>query len=186
MTTTTALIIIAAVIVVAILAWYFLRQRRTQTLRSRFGPEYDHAVRELGARSKAEDALLARQKRMEKIHIHPLSAEERDRFADEWHDVQSRFVDDPPGSIRAADLLVTQVMTARGYPMSDFDHRAEDLSVDHPQVVRNYRAAHAIALRHDKGEASTEDLRKGLVYYRDLFDELLGVHAVSGAREERR
>jgi hypothetical protein len=179
MTTTTAVILIVGIAVVAILAWYFLRQQRTTTLRRRFGPEYDHAVRELGGQNKAEDALVARQKRMEKIHIHPLSHEERDRFADEWHDVQSRFVDDPPGSIQRADRLVNQVMLTRGYPMSEFERRAEDVSVSHPHVVRNYRAAHAIAVKHDRGEASTEDLRKALVYYRDLFDELLGVQTAS-------
>ncbi len=186
MDTTTAVIIIVAVIVVALVAWFLFRQRRSQELRRKFGPEYDHAVREFGARSKAEGALAARQKRMERIHIHSLSPEERDRFADEWHSVQSRFVDDPPGSIQEADRLVNQVMQARGYPMAEFERRAEDLSVEHPHVVRNYRAAHAIALRRDKGEASTEDLRKALVYYRDLFDELLGVHAHAGPREVRR
>ena len=131
-------------------------------------------MREFGNRPKAEDALAARQKRMEKIQVHPLSHEERDRFADQWHDIQARFVDDPPGSIEQADRLVCDVMKARGYPMSEFEHRAEDLSVDHPHVVRNYRAAHQIAMRHEQGQASTEDLRQGLVYYRDLFDELVG------------
>ena len=186
MDTTTAVILILAVVVVAILAWLLYRERRSRSLRTRFGPEYEHAIREFGGRSKAEDALLARQKRMEKIRIRPLPAEERDRFADRWHDVQSRFVDDPPGSIQEADQLVNQLMLARGYPMSDFEVRAEDLSVEYPHVVRNYRAAHAIALKRDKGEASTEDLRKALVYYRDLFDELLGVHAAVGPREVRR
>ena len=125
------------------------------------------------------------KKMMEKFHIHPLSAHERERFGDQWHDVQSQFVDNPAGSIQNADHLVCDVMIARGYPMSDFDHRADDLSVDHPQVVQNFRAAHAIAMRHETGQASTEDLRKALVYYRDLFDELLEAHA-TGAREVRR
>ncbi len=186
MDTTTAVVIIVAVVVVAILAWFLLRQRRSLTLRRRFGPEYEHAIREFGGRSKAEDALLARQKRMERIRIHSLSNDDRDRFAEEWHGVQSRFVDDPPGSIQQADRLVNQVMRARGYPMTEFDRRAEDLSVEYPHVVRNYRAAHAIALRHEKGEASTEDLRKALVYYRDLFEELLGAHATVGPKEVRK
>jgi hypothetical protein len=170
---------------VAAVAWYVLRQQRSKKLRSHFGPEYDHAVREFGDRPKAEDALQARQKRMEKIHVHPLAAQEKERFANQWHNVQLQFVDNPSGSIHEADRLVCDVMRARGYPMSDFDHRAEDLSVDHPQVVRNFRAAHDIALRHEKGEASTEDLRKALVYYRDLFDELLEAH-MAGPREVRR
>jgi hypothetical protein len=186
MDTITAVIIVVAVIVVALVAWFLFRQRRTQSLRRKFGPEYDHAVREFGGREKAEDALAAREKRMERIHIHSLSPGERDRFAEEWHNVQARFVDDPPRSIQDADRLVNQVMGARGYPMAEFDRRAEDLSVEYPHVIRNYRAAHAIALRREKGEASTEDLRKALVYYRDLFDELLGVHAHVGPREVRR
>jgi len=185
MTTTSLIILSVAVIVVAAVAWYLFRQRRSKKLRSHFGPEYDQAVRKFGDRPKAEDALLARQKRMEKIRVHPLSAHERERFAGQWHDVQSQFVDNPTGSIHEADRLVCDVMMARGYPMSDFEHRTEDLSVDHPQVVRNFRAAHAIALRHEKGEASTEDLRKALVYYRELFDELLEAHT-TGAREIRR
>jgi hypothetical protein len=185
-TTTTLIIIVGVLIVAAILAWHFLQERRSKTLRRRFGPEYERAVHEHGNQHKAEQALVARQKRMEKIHIHTLSPQDRDRFADEWHEVQSRFVDDPPGSIRDADRLVTEVMRARGYPMGEFEQRAEDLSVDHPQVVRNYRAARAIAIRRDKGEASTEDLRVALVYYRELFEDLLGVHETVGATRERR
>ena len=185
MTATGIALIIIAVIVVAILAWYLMRERRTSRLRSRFGPEYEYAMREFGNRPKAEDALAAREKRMEKIHVHPLSNEDRDRFSDQWHDVQARFVDDPAASITEADRLVCDVMKARGYPMSEFEHRAEDLSVDHPHVVRNYRAAHDIAMRREQGQASTEDLRQGLVYYRDLFDELLEAQ-VAGHREQRR
>ncbi len=182
--TTAVILVIVAIIIIAALAWYFLRQRRSHALRSRFGPEYDHAVHEYGGQPQAEEALLARQRRMEKIHIRPLPAEDRQRFAEQWHHVQGKFVDDPPGSIRQADELVCDLMRARGYPMSDFDHRAEDLSVDHPAVVRNYRAGHAIALRHERGEAGTEDLRQALVYYRDLFDELLEAHpaGIKGSR----
>ena len=147
--------------------------------------DYDHAVRQYGGQTQAEEALAARQRRMEKIRVHALSRQERERFGEQWHNVQARFVDDPPTSIRDADRLVVEAMQARGYPMADFEHRAEDVSVDHPKVVRNYRAAHAIALRHERGEASTEDLRQALVYYRDLFDELLEAHT-AGAREVRR
>src|SRR4051812_19144224 len=185
MTTTGIVLIIIAVIAIGALAWYLMRERRTKELRSRFGPEYEFAVREFGNRPKAEDALAARQKRMEKLNVHPLSREERDRFADQWHEVQARFVDNPSGSIEDADRLVCDVMKARGYPMSEFEHRAEDLSVDHPHVVRNYRAAHDIAMRREQGQASTEDLRQGLVYYRDLFDELLEAQ-VAGRKEYRR
>jgi len=177
-TATVVVIIIVAAIVVAALAWYFLRQRRSQHLRSHFGPEYEHAVRQYGGRTQAEEALAARQKRMERFHIHPLSAHERERFENQWHDVQARFVDDPAGSIQDADRLVGDLMVARGYPMTEFEHRVEDISVDHPHVVKNYRVAHEIALRHERGEAATEDLRRAVVCYRELFDELLERHPV--------
>jgi hypothetical protein len=185
MTTTGIVLLIAALIVIAVFAWYILREQRSRRLRSRFGPEYDDVLRRYGDRPRAEEALAGREKRMEKIHIRSLSHEEHDRFSEQWHIVQARFVDDPPGSIHDADQLVCEVMRSRGYPMSDFNHRADDLSVDHPLVVRNYRLAHQIAESHDKGEASTEELRQALVYYRDLFDDLLEAH-VSGHRETRR
>jgi hypothetical protein len=184
MTTTGIVILIVGVIIIAGLAWYLFREQRTKNLRRRFGPEYDHALHEYGTQPKAEQALEARQRRREKLQIHPIPAHERDRFAEDWHNVQARFVDDPATSIRDADHLVMEVMRARGYPVADFEHRAEDLSVDHPQVVRNYRAAHAIALRRESGQASTEDLRQALVYYRDLFDELLEAHT-TGLRGNR-
>jgi len=182
MTTTGIVILIVGVIILAGLAFFLYRERRTKTLRQHFGPEYDHALHEYGSQPKAEQALEARQRRREKLHIQPLPLHEREQFSDRWHDVQNRFVDDPSTSIRQADELVMQVMKARGYPVADFDHRAEDLSVDHPGVVRNYRAAHLIAMRHEKGDASTEDLRQALVYYRDLFDDLLEAHTTTGAR----
>jgi hypothetical protein len=185
MTETGIVLIVVAVAVIAVLGWYLVRERRSKRLRSRFGPEYDHAMREFGSRPRAEDALAKREKRVEKIQVRPLSHEDHVRFSDQWHDVQAHFVDDPAVSIQEADRLVLQVMRARGYPMTEFEHRAEDLSVDHPHVVRNYRAAHDIALRHEKGQASTEDLRKALVYYRDLFDELLEAR-MAGQREHRR
>jgi hypothetical protein len=185
MTATGIVLIVIAVAVIAVLGWYLGRERRSKQLRSRFGPEYEFAMREFGNRNQAEDALSTRQRRMEKVHIRPLSHEEQDRFGSEWHDVQSRFVDDPPGAIDDADRLVCEVMTTRGYPMSQFDHRAEDLSVDHPHVVRNYRAAHEIAHRQEHGGVGTEDLRQAFVYYRDLFDELLEAR-VAGHKEQRR
>ena len=178
MTTTTVLIVvlIVAVVVIAALAWILFRKQRTRKLRSHFGPEYDRAFRQYGESAKAEEALTARQKRMEKVNIHPLTDNERDRFAELWHSAQSRFVDDPAGSIREADRLVADVMTARGYPMAEFERRADDISVDYPYVVSNYRMAHDIALSDQNGKASTEDLRKAMVCYRKLFEELLEGH----------
>ena len=173
MTTATALIVVGILIVVAAAAWYFSLQHRSTRLRTRFGPEYDRAMQDYGSRTKAEEALVARERRREKLNIRSLTPGQRERFAGQWHDVQSRFVDDPAGSIHDADRLVMDVMKTRGYPMAEFDHRAEDLSVDYPHVVRNYRQAHDIAMRHEQGQANTEDLRKAMVHYRELFDELL-------------
>jgi hypothetical protein len=185
MNTATALILIGVLIVVAIGVWYFLMERRSRGLRTRFGPEYERAVHDYGDRSRAENALLERQRRREKIEVHSLTPAQREKFYDQWRQVQARFVDDPAGSIQEADQVVCDVMKTRGYPMSEFESRAEDLSVDYPHVVRNYRLAHDIAMRHEKGQATTEDLRKALVYYRDLFDELLEAH-VAGTHEVRR
>ena len=182
MTTTTAFLLVAVLVVAAVAAWYFLRERRSKELRSHFGPEYDRAIQEFGNRDRGENALVARQKRVEKLDIHSIPPAERDRFADDWRRVQSHFVDDPAESIHQADTLVCDLMRARGYPMSEFDHRADDLSVHYPHVVRNYRAAHQIALRQQSGQGDTEDLRKALVYYRNLFDELLEAHVAGDRR----
>src|SRR5437588_3438321 len=135
MTTTEAVVLIVGLIVIAVLAVYLIRERRSKRLRSQFGPEYEHAVREYGDRSKAETALRKRTDRVEHFKIRPLSPQERDDFAARWHSLQSRFVDDPAGSIKDADSLVNELMKEKGYPMTNFEHRAEDLSVDHPQVV---------------------------------------------------
>lgn len=169
------IIILVAVIVLAaaiLIAWYTSRKRRTETLQKRFGPEYERAVREVGP-NRAEAALLEREARMKKITLRELSADERERFASEWRIVQGRFVDAPQDAVAAADQLVDRVMLARGYPVTDFEQRAADISVDHPRVVDNYRAARVIAQRQRRGEASTEDLRKAVLYYRSLFEELL-------------
>jgi cell division protein FtsL len=184
MSTTLLIILIGLVVIAAIVAWAFLQKRRTTTLRSRFGPEYEHAVREYGTRTSAERALEKRAERIEKYRIRPLNEQEHDRFVEEWRRTQSHFVDDPPLAIREADHLVAEVMSLRGYPMADFERRAEDLSVDHPNVIRNYRAAHGLAVSQEEGRANTEDLRKAMVHYRELFDELLEAQP-SGFRERR-
>jgi len=171
----TTLIIVAVVIIAILVAavwWYSMRQRSAK-LQERFGPEYERTVAERGDTRKAEDELTDRQKRVSKLEIKPLAADERRRFNDEWRAVQARFVDDPSAAVRDADTLVGRVMEARGYPVGDFEQRAADVSVDHPMVLEHYRAAHAVALRHAQGQASTEDLRQAMVNYRALFDELL-------------
>src|SRR5579883_1770448 len=136
MSTTVIVVIVVAVIIIAAAAWLGYRQQRTKRLRQQFGPEYTHAVRQFGSETKAQDALAARARRMEKIEVRPLSREAHDRFLERWETVQRGFVDDPSGAIQQADTLVTEVMDVRGYPMADFEHRAEDISVDHPHVVQ--------------------------------------------------
>jgi hypothetical protein len=166
--------VVAAVIVIAILIFTSVRKRHSQKLRERFGPEYDRVVKEEGDVRKGEKVLEFRQKHREKFKVRPLSPADRSSFSYRWNELQPQFVDDPRGAVTLAEALVTDLMQARGYPISDFEQRAADISVDHPQVVENYRAAHDIALRHGRGQASTEDLRKAMVHYRALFEELLG------------
>jgi hypothetical protein len=184
MSTTSLIILIGVILIAAIAVWGFLLKQRSTRLRSRFGPEYESAIHEYGDRSRAERALEKRAERTENYHIRSLSKEEQQRFSEEWRSAQARFVDDPPLAIHDADHLVCEVMKLRGYPMADFDRRTEDLSVDHPGVVRTYRAAHAVALTQEDGRATTEDLRRAMVYYRELFDELLEIHP-AGITERR-
>jgi hypothetical protein len=175
MSPTSIVILVVAVLVIAGIAFMILRSRQRERLREHFGSEYDHQVEAAGgSKAKAEAELLKREKRVHQLEIKPLPPRERDRFADEWQQVQARFVDDPERSIALADALVAEVMSARGYPVQDFEQRAADISVEHPKVVENYRAAHEIAVRHSHGKAGTEDLRAALLGYRSLFDELLG------------
>jgi hypothetical protein len=164
---------VALIVVGAVLGFVIRRQQRRKALRQRFGPEYDRVLQKEGNVRRAEGVLEWREKRREQFAIRPLSASARADFADRWKSVQSLFVDDPRRAITEADLLLNEVMHARGYPTVDFEQRAADLSVDHPVLVENYRRAHEIALRHGQGRAGTEDLRKALIHYRSLFDELL-------------
>lgn len=173
------LIILGVAIVIAVAAlagWFYYLRQRTSKLRRQYGPEYGRALDQHGSQAKAETELLKRAKRVEKFHIVPLTPPEAARFTDAWKALQLRFVDNPKGAVGEADRLVRELMTKRGYPMSDFEQRAEDLSVDHPAVVANYRAAHAIAGQDARGQADTEALRKAVVHYRALFAELLEVH----------
>jgi hypothetical protein len=177
----TNLIVLAAmaILIIAVLAWMYVRKSRSTTanLQKKFGSEYDRAVLVHGAGRKAESKLEDREKRVEKLNIRDLDPMEHERFSKRWEAVQSRFVDSPKGAVTEADDLVSSVMKARGYPMSDFDQRAADISVDHPHVVENYRSAHEIALRVGKDAATTEDLRTAMIHYRSLFEELVQVPA---------
>jgi hypothetical protein len=167
-------IVVAAVVFVALLlmSWFAARKRRTETLQRRFGTEYDRTVRELGS-THAESILAEREKRIDQLSLRQLSFEQCERFRTEWRLVQARFVDAPEQALVAADRMIDRLMIARGYPAADFDQRAADISVDHPVAVDHYRAARLIALRQRAGQASTEDLRRAVLYYRSLFDELL-------------
>lgn len=170
-------IIIAVVVMLAvgIGIWLFARKRRTEGLRTQFGSaEYSRTLKEGGSRQKAEAALDKRAERVESFHIRPLSASDRARFVESWGRVQARFVDGPGSAITDADQLIGDVMSTRGYPVSDFEQRVADVSVDHPLVVENYRVAHQSALRQYQGKASTEDLRQAMIHFRTLFEELVG------------
>lgn len=177
--------VVAALLIGAAAAWYFLFYRRRTHLRERFGPEYERAVVDIGDRRQAERELERREERVRSLDIRPLAPEQRARFADRWRRVQAQFVDSPTEAIRDADRLVMEAMEARGYPVGDFEQRAADVSVDHPRVVENYRAARDIALRSSRGEASTEDLRQAMVHYRALFEDLLETHERMEVKIER-
>lgn len=179
-------IAIVALVVIGVLVWFAMNKQRSGQLREVFGPEYDRTVEESEDRRAAESELLERRKRVEEFDIRPLDPAERTRFASRWIAVQSRFVDDPKSALGEADELVTEVMSERGYPMNDFDQRAADVSVDHPRVVEDYRAAHGISERVGSNDATTEDMRQALVHYRALFSELLEERETSDVKEETR
>lgn len=165
-------ILVVVVLVIAIGIWLFVSRRRTDHLRDRFGEEYDRTLDDAGDRTAAERALEEREKRVDGLDIRPLTAEERARYAEEWRDVKSVFVDSPVEAVLHADRMLANMMKTVGYPMADFDHRYEDLTVDHPDVARHYREGHAIAERHGAGAATTEDMRQAMKHYEALYDHL--------------
>lgn len=164
---------VVLLIVVAVTLYVRKRKKTTAELRDRFGTEYELAVRQHGSERKAEAKLVDREARVEMLRIRDLDQTERERYSAQWQVVQSRFVDYPKGAVTEADELVCSLMQTRGYPVSDFEQRAADISVDHPRVVENYRSAHNIALRLGSGEASTEELRTAMIHYRSLFEDLV-------------
>lgn len=175
-------IAVVAVIIVAAILFFAMRKQRSARLRSRFGPEYERTVEDVGDRHKAEHELHAREKRVSRFEIRPLSVSERDHFISTWHVIQAEFVDQPRDALAKADDLLTEVMRARGYPTEDFEQRSADLSVDHPSVVQHYRAGREIAVRHRRGDAGTEDLRQAMIHFRALFDELIADDAADARR----
>lgn len=164
----------AIIIIIAVIAFIALQRKkaRTAALRRKFGPEYDWALRKHGTRGEA--VLLAREKRADQIRLRDLDPGERARFMERWKTVQAGFVDSPKGALTEAESLVGSLLDARGYPAGDFEQRTGDISLMHPRVTQNYRAAHATGLRLRKGEAvNTEDMRAAMIHYRSLFDELM-------------
>jgi hypothetical protein len=168
-------LVIAALVVAAVVVWLVVRTARTRELQRDFGSEYDRTIARAEDRGLAESDLRERRDRVSALEVRPLSRADHDRFASEWTKVQAEFVDAPSEAVTEADELIQQVMASRGYPVEDFDRRAADISVSHPEVVENYRSAHSIAVKESResGDGNTEALRKAMVYYRSLFDELL-------------
>jgi hypothetical protein len=164
-------VVLAAIVIVAVLA---VRQSRTRKLKRTFGPEYDRTVRDAASHADAEAELESRRDRREQFNIRPLSPDSAARYDTRWREVQAQFVDAPETCLREADILVVEVMRDRGYPIEEFNQRAADISVDHPHVVENYRAAHEVSSRKDRDSVTTDDRRFALQHYRDLFMELLG------------
>jgi len=170
-------------IIATIVAWLSLRKSRTEKLRTQFGgAEYDRTLKEDGNRRHAEAGLQERNERVESLPIQPLAPGDRARFVASWQRIQARFVDGPGGAVTEADQLLGDVMSTRGYPVSDFDQRAADISVAHPLVLQNYRTAHEIAARQAQGLANTEDLRQAMIHYRTLFEELVGQAELAQAK----
>jgi len=169
-------IVVAVVVVVALIAvgsMLLARRRKSKKLQEDFGPEYERELEQKGDRKEAEASLQQRRDQRKELDIRPLDPQARDRYADSWRHTQARFVDEPEAAVRESDQLVNEVMRERGYPVQDFEGGADSVSVDHPELASNYRSAHEISQRNERGEATTEDLRQALVHYRSLFEELL-------------
>ncbi|WP_369634502.1 hypothetical protein [Nocardia sp. JMUB6875] len=167
-------IIIAVVVVVLLIVMAALRPRtRSKRLRERFGPEYDRTVQEAQNRKVAEQELTEREKRHDQLELRELSPDEKHRYEAAWTHIQEQFIDDPSGALDAADRLVNQAMTDRGYPRDSYDQQLADLSVEHARPLGRYRSAHDIAARAERGAVSTEDMRTAIVHYRELFADLL-------------
>jgi uncharacterized protein YneF (UPF0154 family) len=171
-------VVLVLVIIGAILGLVLARRRRSERLHDQLGPEYDRTVQAMGGEKKAQTELEERRKHVEALDIRPLSLSERERYLADWTAVQSKFVDEPGQAIVDADRLIMQVMQTRAYPVSDFEQRAADISVNYPALVSNYRAAREFAVKNEQQQANTEELRQAMIHYRSLFEELLGTEPV--------
>jgi type II secretory pathway component PulK len=169
-------ILVLAIIVVLAMA---ARWRSRANLQERFGPEYDREVAARGSEREAERHLRDVADRRDRLDIRQLDAAARDRYTLRWQNVQTDFVDQPGRALDEADRLITDVMEDRGYPVHDFNERAELVAADHPQIVEHYRAAHSARQRQlasrsgDSSAVDTEEMRQAFVHYRALFDELV-------------
>jgi hypothetical protein len=181
-------VLVAVVVVLMVVVGVLVgRERRSRQLRKGFGPEYDRVLAERGDQRTAEAELADRRERREQFEIRELEPSARQEFVGRWRATQRRFVDEPFVAVGEADRLVMEVMHDRGYPVdADFERRAADVSVDHPVLVENYRAAHAISLRATEGQANTEDLRQAMVHFRSLFEDLLHPDDSADADDGRR
>lgn len=175
MTDTTMIIIVAVLVLIvgAVLGMALSRFQRTRRLRDRFGPEYDRTVDRLGDKRQAEEELERRLEHVQNLNIRSLSAEEINRFALEWQDVQAEFVDTPLTAVQKANRLIREVMSARGYPVDDFEQRTADISVDYPDLVTNYRELRTIAKKGEAEKISTEEMRQAMLHGRELFENLI-------------
>ena len=178
MSTLNIIFIVLAIVAVAVAAWALVQKEKTRKLKNKFVQEYDRVIEQEKNAYRGEALLDERQKRVARLNIRALTREECDTYSARWRTVQEHFVDDPGDAVAQADSLVTDAMRLRGYPMSDFEQRAADLSVDHPTAVEDYRVAHSIAVRDAEGSASTEDLRKAMQHYRSLFEHVLDTHVL--------
>jgi len=172
-TMTIVIVLIALLVIGGLLGMAFTRRQRTKRLQDRFGPEYDRTVSEIGDRRQAEKELEDRLERVKTLEIRPLSAEEAERFTNEWQLAQAEFVDEPLASVQKANRLIKEVMQVKGYPVDDFERRAADISVDYPDLVTDYRELRAIANKGDDEEVTTEEMRQAMVHARALFHDLV-------------
>lgn len=172
-------------VVGGVLAFVFYYRQRTRRLKEDFGSEYNHTVEEVGNRKQAEDVLENRQERIESFRIRELEPDERKQFLKKWETIRADFVNDPGVEVEEADRVITEIMLARGYPMTQFDQRVENLSVNHPEVVSLYRQAHSVAVKNRQSNVNTEELRQAMLKYQALFDELLDLHESRSQEPEK-
>jgi hypothetical protein len=173
--TLSVILVIAAVLIGAVLVMLISgRRNRSKNLRQKYGTEYDHTLKESKNRRAAEDTLREREKHVSNLNIRTLDEKELNEYHQKWIKIQANFVNDPAKSVEDGNQLISAAMIARGFPINNFEQRAADISVLYPDFVTNYRSAEAIALKNRTSGASTEELRQAMVYYRALFDELLG------------